>query len=49
MDGDAVVTTHRFAGRVNDPNLGLHVLSEAYRLAVRHIYDPTCRASDQSD
>ena len=34
MDGDAVLTTHRFAARVNDPNLSLNVLSEAYRLTV---------------
>jgi hypothetical protein len=34
MDGDAVITTHVFAARVNDPNLSLNVLSEAYRLTV---------------
>ena len=34
MDGDAVVTTHRFAARVNDPNLRLNVLSKPYRLTV---------------
>lgn len=34
MDGDAVLTTHGFALRVNGPNLGFHVLSEAHRLTV---------------
>jgi hypothetical protein len=45
MDGDAVVTTHGFASGVNSPNLGFDALSEAHRLAVGHIDDPTCRAS----
>ena len=34
MDGNTVLTTHRLAARVNDPNLSLNVLSEAYRLTV---------------
>jgi hypothetical protein len=34
MDGDAVVTTHGFAARVNDPDLGLHILSKPYGLTV---------------
>ena len=34
MDGNTVLTTHRFAARVNDPNLSLNIFSEAYRLTV---------------
>ena len=34
MDGDAVLTTHRFAAGVNDPNLSFNVLSKPYRLTV---------------
>ena len=34
VNGDAVLTTHRFAAGVNGPDLGLHILSEPYRLTV---------------
>jgi hypothetical protein len=34
MDGNSVLTTHRFAAGVNSPDLGLNALSEAYRLTV---------------
>jgi hypothetical protein len=34
MDGNSVLTTHRFAAGVNSPDLSLNALSEAYRLTV---------------
>ena len=34
VDGNAVLTTHRFAVRVNGPDLCLHILSEPYWLTV---------------
>jgi hypothetical protein len=40
MDGDAVLTTHRFAVRVNHPNLSLNALSEAHRLTVGDVNHP---------
>jgi len=55
MDDDAVLTTHRFAARVNHPNLSLNALSEAYRLTVGDVNHPTraahahARAHDQED
>jgi hypothetical protein len=55
MDGDAVLTTHRFAAGVNDPNLSLNVLSEAHRLTVGDVNHPAraahahARAHDQED
>jgi len=53
MDGDAVITTHVFAVRVNDPNLSLNVLSKPYRLTVGDVNHPAraahahARAHDQ--
>ncbi len=55
MDGNAVLTTHRFAAGVNDPNLGLNVLGEAHRLTVGDVNHPAraahahARAHDQED
>ena len=40
MDGNAVLTTHRFSAGVNDPNLSFNVLSEAHRLTVGDVNHP---------
>lgn len=34
MDGNAVLTTHRFAAGVNDPNLRFNVFSESHGFTV---------------
>lgn len=55
MDGNAVLTTHRFAARVNDPNPRLNVLSEAHRFTVGDVNHPAraarahAREHDQED
>jgi hypothetical protein len=55
MDGDAVITTHHFAVRVNYPNLSLNILSEAHRLTVGDVNHSAraahahARAHDQED
>lgn len=55
MDGNAVVTTHRFAAGVNDPNLSLNVLSKPHRLTVGDVNHSAgaahahARAHDQED
>ena len=55
MDGDAVITTHVFAVRVNHPNLRLNALCEAHRLTVGDVNHPAraahahARAHDQED
>jgi hypothetical protein len=55
MDGNAVLTTHRFAAGVNSPNLCFNALSEAYRLTVGDVNHSAraahahARAHDQED
>jgi len=55
MDGDAVITTHVFAVRVNYPNLCFNALSEAHRLTVGDVNHSAraahahARAHDQED
>jgi hypothetical protein len=54
-DGDTVLTTHRFAARVNDPNLCLHILRKSNRLTVGDVNYPAraahahAREHDQED
>ena len=55
MDGDAVLTTHRFAAGVNSPDSRLNALSKPYRLTVGDVNHPAraahahAREHDQED
>ena len=55
MDGDAVLTTHRFAAGVNSPDLCFNVFSKPYRLTVGNVNHPAraahahAREHDQED